>query len=97
MEIEIGQRLICRNDIIYLSHKNIFFITNGVRSNNDIAFIKDNLYTIIGVNYSIHIKDEYGEIWYFNNKKGNDYYLYDYFISPSEWRELQINSILDGN
>lgn len=89
MKFKIGQELVAKKDTYYLP------FSDGDSKN--IPFIKDNVYNIYKIDNAIHIMDEYGESWYFNIDKESDYYVYDHFISPSEWRELQINSILDGN
>lgn len=84
IEYMIGQKFICKKDIY-----------DPYSQNNIHAFSSDIIYEIIDTAHNlVYFLDNDNDRWYFSTMKESEYYIYDYFIHPSEWREQQLNSIL---
>lgn len=75
-------RLICKKE-----HKH----------NGEVHFTIGNIYDVIEYKHQIYkfiVKGNIGHNLGFT-LYSKYRYIWDYFISPTEWRELQLNSILD--
>jgi hypothetical protein len=75
-------KIICRRDVI-----------DGIFG--DVAFIKGDYYSIKSTGNTIIIVDKLNQEWYFTLNKDSCDYLYNTFITLAEWRDNQIDTILD--
>ena len=94
--IKIGDSLICKKDYITDSQKyytgNSYKISSGGIEDNEF-YIKGEIHNHVGGGCWFQISDE---LPYRIRTKGS-LLLGDFFMSLAEWREQQINSILDDN
>ena len=82
--VESGQKLVCKITSIFYSPWKILIEKNAV-------------YTILSVDegtITIILTDNQWYDFSFTKKKYKDY-IWDFFYSPAEWRDKQIDSILN--
>ena len=72
---------LCKKDLIDTTYHKIHFGSNFY-------------YRICEINeYNIYIKDKYNKIFMFDNYTHSYYYIYDYFYTIEELRQLKLESI----
>lgn len=93
--IKVGDRLICKKNF---HHKSLGYEYNFFVNNEYEVISEDN--TNSGVFFYIKAHccpdNTYRPgINFHSNKDVNTYYIYDYFITLAEWRELQMRAVLE--
>jgi hypothetical protein len=91
--IKTGDKVVCIKDMSNIQHLN--YTLHEIYS---VSLIKHRIRYEYNSYYSIRIEDESKIGWYFESIDLNNLlYFYDYFMTLAEWREKQINSILEDD